>query len=128
MKTVCLVLLLSLPGLAPSPARGEEKVDSTLPRRVARFMQGVTLAEDQQAHFQALKREFEPRLAEARKRVAAHDLAKWRLDAIEREWCERIDAILTARQKQVRLIAPLQEPTCLEFVETPIGPRCGAAR
>ena len=39
---------------------------------------------------------------------------------IKHNWCERIDALLTARQKQVRLIQPLQEPTTIEFVETPL--------
>ena len=91
MKTLYLVGSLALLGLTQSFARGEENADSTLPPRIARFVQDVSLTEEQQAAFQALNREFEARLAEARRQVAARELAKWRLDVIERDWCERVE-------------------------------------
>ena len=98
----------------------EEKANSTLPRSVARIVQGVTLTAEQQASFQALRHEFEAKLIDARKQVAAHELAEWRFGAIEREWGERVNAILTLKQKQARLTLLLQSPTQIEFVETPL--------
>ncbi len=80
----------------------------------------MTLTAEQHASFQALRHEFEAKLNDARKRVAAHELAKWRLDAIQRDWCDRVDSLLSAEQKQVRLIHILREPTQIEFVETPL--------
>ena len=120
MNTVCLAGSLVLLSLAQAFARAGEEADSTLPPRVARCVQGVTLSEDQQAPFQALKREFEAKWADARKRVAAHELAKWRVDAIEEDWCQRIDSLLTTKQKQARVIWLLQSATQIEFVETPL--------
>ena len=120
MKTVCIAGSLALLSLGLTLARGGEKTDSTLPSRVARCMQGVTLSKDQQAPFRALNREFAAELAEARQRVAAHELAKWRLDAIESNWCQRIDALLTTGQKQARVVESLHVPIHIEFVETPL--------
>lgn len=57
MNTVCLAGSLVLLSLAQAFARAGEEADSTLPPRVARCVQGVTLSEDQQAPFQALKHE-----------------------------------------------------------------------
>ena len=120
MRSLCLVGSLALLCLTYSFAHAAEEAASTLPPRVARSMQGVTLTGEQQAPFQALHADFEARLADARKKFAAHELAKWRVGVIEGEWCERVNSLLTLKQKQSRLIRTLQEPTQIEFVDTPL--------
>ncbi len=120
MKTLLLALSLPFLILSLSPAWAKEEAESHLPARIVRCLRGVTLTDAQQASMQSLNSEFERRMRVARKLIAAHEMAKWRLGIIELQWYERVDALLTAEQKQIHFIEALKEPTTIEFVETPL--------
>ena len=120
MRSVAIGSLLILLALVQPAVRGAESADADLPWEVARLVRHARLTEEQQTAFQRLRDEYQPRLTEARGRVAAHKLVRWRLTVIEQEFAERAERLLTPEVVQAQLIEILKQPTTIEFVETPL--------
>ncbi len=120
MRTIRYAVVSLLVAIAPAAARSEDDLVSQKRQTALRPFPGIQLNADQESKIIALEREFSPRWNDVRKSIAEGEAPAWREESIDREFTRRLRDVLSAQQRQTRVVEALRQPTALEFVDTPL--------
>jgi len=98
---VVLTLVVGLYLASPLLAAPNKKADKVPPcpatQRVNQIVKNLTLTADQTAKFDALEKEFGPKMVEAKKQL---EEAKKQIEALNKGLSEKVMDVLTAEQKE----------------------------